>query len=377
MSALPRTLEDLVGDPLREARAHREAGGIVAACIGDDVPLEVLSAAGVFALGVTGDPAAPREAADRYLGASTDERSRSQLARLLAGELELADRLLIGHDCEGSRRLFAVAGELRRLGLARSLPEPYFVDVLHLPRRGSERHVRRALDRLRVQVGQWSGREVSDEDLRHAVAASNRRRQLVAGLGALRAAGPPRLTGVEALAAIGAGRLLDVNTHAALLDHLLSEADALPGRPGVRVFLTGSDHDHPALYRLVEAAGAVVVGEDQAWGTAAGEGAIAQTSDPLDGIAEHYALRIVASAKRGLAERAAMTLRRARDVGAQLVIGFGRRGDDGPGWDHPAQRRALGQAGIPMVFIGDVGYSAVPSPDCAVAVREAVGSVAG
>lgn len=361
-------------DPHGAARRHRDGGGTVVACVGPDIPGELLVAAGLFGVWVTGEPGQPHEDADRYLGDSTDERSRSQLARLLAGEFDYADRLLVGHDCEGSRRLYAVAEELRRLELA-ALPPAQLFDLLHLPYRSSQRYNAARLAELRVRVGEWSGRAPSDADIHGAVADGNARRRLIARLGELRAADPPRLSGTQALQAIGAGCRLEPSVHAALLRELLDEAEGLPAHEGVRVFVTGSDHDHPALYELVESSGAVIVGEDHPWGMPAGEGEIPVTDDPLDGIAEHYQFHVASAAKRTIADRAAATARRAQACAAEAAIGFGRRRDEAPAWDVPAQRRALADAGIPMIFIGDEPYADTPSPACATAVQGFLESV--
>jgi benzoyl-CoA reductase/2-hydroxyglutaryl-CoA dehydratase subunit BcrC/BadD/HgdB len=369
---MSRALEALAAvhrDPHRPAQRHREAGGGVVACAGSDVPAELLAAAGLFAVWVTGDPSCPRDEADRYLGPSTDERSRSQLSRVLAGDFGYADQLLVCHDCEGSRRLFAGLSELRRLGLTAELPPAHLFDLLHLPYRSSQRYNQGRLAALRTLVGEWSGHAPSDDDVRAAVAAANERRRLIAKVNELRAADPPRLNGRQALQAIGAGCFLNVGEHACLLGELLDAADGLPTHAGMRVFVTGSDHDHDGLYALIEEHGAVVVGEDHPWGMPAGEGAIAETTDPLDGIAAHYQFQVVAAAKRAIAERAAATVTRATACRAQAVIGFGRRGDDAPAWDYPAQRQALAGHGIPTVFVGDVPYTAEPSPECAAAVR--------
>lgn len=369
------TLLAVHDQPHAPAQRQREAGKTVIACVGDDIPGELLTAAGLSTVWVTGDPLRPPGAAERYLGVSTDERSRSQLDRLLAGEFAYAARVLVCHDCEGSRRLYAAASELRRLGMAAELPPTELLDLLHLPYRTSQRYNLQRLAGLRALAERWSGQAVDDDHLRAAVAAANSRRRLIGRVAALRLDDPPRLTGVQALQVIGAGRYLDGDAHARLLGQLVAAADDLPRHHGIRVFVTGSDQDHPAPYALIESSGAVVVGEDQAWGTPAGESEVAVTEDPLEGIADHYQFRVGTAAKRSIAERASTTAARARACRAQAVIGFGRRGDSAPAWDYPAQRRALAAHGIAMTFVGDEPYAAAASPRAAEQVREFLESV--
>ncbi|WP_343937472.1 2-hydroxyacyl-CoA dehydratase family protein, partial [Pseudonocardia zijingensis] len=158
-------LTALAADRTAEAREWSAAGRPVAGYVGADVPVEVLTAAGFLPVRLTGDPGAPSEAGDRYLGRGLDPVARSVLTRLLDGAYGPLDALVVSHDCEASLRLFYAVRELHRIEPGIGLPPVQLVDVLHLPHRTTTRYVLAKIRQLRAQVERWSGRTVTDADL--------------------------------------------------------------------------------------------------------------------------------------------------------------------------------------------------------------------
>jgi benzoyl-CoA reductase/2-hydroxyglutaryl-CoA dehydratase subunit BcrC/BadD/HgdB len=369
VTGVPGQFERVYRHPEPAARDRHAVGGLVAGCVGADIPRELLQAAGLLAVWVTGDPAQPPGVADRYLGMTTDPVARSQLSRLLRGEYEFLDRLLISHDSESSLRLFTCLREIQRVEPRSGIPDPYFIDLLHLPYRTSAVYNRTRLRQLTRTLGDWTGTPVSPEAIATAVRTCNENRTLLAQVSALRTAPVPLLTGTSALAVIGAGRFMPVEEHSGLLRQLLASRDELAPVSGVRVFVTGSAMDHPGAYQAIEGCGAVIVAEDHDWGDRGARGLVTESADPIDGLADHYQFGPPAAAKYSIAERAAWTAQAAVRAGAMAVIGLGRVNDPAPGWDFPAQRDALRRPGIPMIFLGHQPYAA--SPDAATISRVA------
>lgn len=321
-------------------------GGFTVGYVGADVPVELLTAAGVTAVRLTGDPDADSSAGDLCLGTGVDPMARSILSRLLAGAYGTLDRVVVSHDCEASLRLFYALRELRRVEPGAGVPEPYLVDVRHLPHRTTARYNRRRIGEFAARLAAWTGRPL---DVAGAVAAHDERRRLLREVAALRRERPARLTGRQFLAAANAP--LPLPEHIALLEKLLAEADTLPPRPGRRVFLTGSDHDTPHVYEAVEAAGNVIVGEDHSFGDPAFERPVG--AGDLDALAEHYHAHGPYAPASTTAERAAATAAAVRRCGAELLLAYARTGDDAPAWDFPEQRAA---AGIPAVLLDRQEY---------------------
>lgn len=317
--------------------------------VGNDVPREVLLAAGLTPVRLAGRPGSS-ELADQFCGSNIDEVSRSQLSRVLSGELSRAVGLVISGDCEGSVRLFLYLREIQRLEPFPAVPRFTFLDLVHLPSRTSAVYNLSRLDQFIAEMETWSGRRITDDELAEQARLGNELRALGEGVRQLRTAdGGARLSGVEALQVFGAGFSMHPRVYRALLVELLESH--LPRHDGVRVFVTGSSHDQLAAYQLIESHGATVVGEDHDWGALSIDSPVREVGDIRSALIDAYSRGAPASAGYGIAERAAYTTRAAVAAGAQLVVCWLRRGDDAPAWDVPAQRASLADAGIPMLAL--------------------------
>ena len=324
--------------------------------IGRDVPREVVLAAGLVPVRLPGAPGRPGPG-DHLFGAGIDDVARTQLSRVLDGDLAGCAALAVGSDCEGSVRLFLHLSEVQRLEPYPEVPPLAFVDCGHLPQPSTRAYNRVRLDEFVDQVARWGGRPIRDEDLAAAVATANATRRLIRAIRELRVgAGGPRLTGADALRCIGAALCLTPAEVAALAGRLLDEAGGAPPLPGVPVFLTGSGHDHPAAYELIESRGAVVVGEDHDWGDLAGSSDVDERTPVRDAIVDAYWRGAPASAGYGIAERAEQTARLAARAGARLVIAWLREHDPAPAWDVSGQRDALAAVGIPLLELPSRPY---------------------
>lgn len=335
----------------------------VIAYVGQDVPVELVTAAGAEPVRLAGQPGTDVTVGETYLGAGVDRWARSVLTRLLAGEYGRLDRLLIGRDCEASLRLFYAIRELRRVDPSSPLPETYLVDVLHLPHWTTTRYNRVRITELVTVLERWTGARLTPDAVAEAITLHDERRALLRTVSALRRTDPPRLTGVQALAAFGA--TLPVADHVRLLRDL--EGSTVEGR--TRVFLTGSAHDTPDVYRALESAGHVVVGEDHDWGDLQ---AVRLVGEPtLDALVERYQYNGPTAPRASIADRAAHTARAAVECGADIVVSYVRAGDDAPPWDFPAQAEALRAAGIPAVLVDRQEYGMIDLTSLPAAVARA------
>ena len=104
-----------------------------------------------------------------------------------------------------------------------TLPELWFVDLLHLPTETTAAYDLGRLRELVAVLERWSGQRVTDDSLRAAIREANRTRTLLAQLAELRRDSPPRLSGTDALAVIGATTMLPAAEANALLEELLAE----------------------------------------------------------------------------------------------------------------------------------------------------------
>ncbi|SDF46566.1 Benzoyl-CoA reductase/2-hydroxyglutaryl-CoA dehydratase subunit, BcrC/BadD/HgdB [Lentzea fradiae] len=343
--------------PLRRLVDHYErrypvdVDGPVIGCVGQDVPVELVTAAGALPVRLAGRPGLDVAEGEKYLGRGVDPATLSVLTRLLNGEYGRLDRLLVSRDCEGSLRLFYAVRELRRLEPGLGLPETHLVDVLHLPHWTTARYNQVRFAELVAVLERWTGTRLTAPKIASAIMLHDARRDLWRAVSALRR--DLRLTGAQALAAFGA--VLPVAEHNRLLRELLkSDLDVHRGR---RVFFTGSSHDNPNVYWLLEEMGSVVVGEDHDWGDLLATRLVGEPT--LAALVERYQYNGPTAARASIAARAAHTAQAAAESGAELVVSYVRRNDDAPPWDFPAQREALRPHGIPAVLFDRQEYGLI------------------
>ncbi|RYY43974.1 MAG: 2-hydroxyacyl-CoA dehydratase, partial [Sphingomonadales bacterium] len=323
-----------------------------AGVIGADVPVELVEACGWRPVRLAGAPGLATPDGSRYIGGGGDADVRSMFQQLLDGGYGAMAQLIIAHDFEGLARLYYALRALRlqRPDRTTAFPAPIFFDLLHMPWRSTGLYNRTRARQLRERLG-----GCSDDSLREAIAARNSVRERLNALRSHRRAG--RITGVDALTVIGASVVLPPLQASALLDALLASLPSQSPLPGKHVFLTGSAHDHPDHYAAIEAAGAIIVGEDHDWGDRGQEALVAEdAADPLDALVDRYHFGTPASAKFSIAERARYTAGRARESGAEAVIAFVRKEDPAPRWDVPDQQAAV--APLPFLLLDDQPYAA-------------------
>lgn len=311
--------------------------------IGNDVPRQLVLAAGGIPIRITGSWDGPLgERASALLG-TVDPVVAGILTELLAGRHSDLDGLVVCNDTQSHLRLFYVL---------RMLPAPALpVHLLDLPRFDSpaaRRFAAHQLEDLTAFCAARSGILPTPAGLRAAAAAEAGVGSAMQRLRARRRARSP-VRGAAALAAmISAGRAPSSADAVDVLD-----AAAGPAAPeAVRVHVTGSAHPDASVYAELEERDMVVVSDDHETGDEMLMGAVVD-SDDLDEVYErladqHFA-RTGGSASASIRARAELTRTRARQAGAQAVISLIRKGDDAPAWDVAALREALAADGIPVV----------------------------
>ena len=365
-SALER-LGEQYRRPDRAARAWKANGGKVVGYLCDNVPAELIEAAGFLPVRVGGDPAGSVEAVRRYVDGLFQPTRRvgfaeSMLSRLLDGTYEYLDYLIVPHNRHAVQAIYQ---ELLRAGAAfpeLKLPELYLLDRSWLPFYSSEVFNGDRLLDLHRTLEVWSGQRITDTALSEAMAASNEHRDLLGLATTLRAADPPRLSGVDALHVVGSSMTMPRAEHAALLRALLAEADALPARDGLRVFVGGSPHDNPSFYEIVESCGATVIAEDHCWGSRAGDWTIRPDLPPLQALASRFHQQPACSIAFPMQVTVDRCIRRAALARVDAAIFFVLEHETAQVWETPDEIGALAERGIPSLHLSEQPYR-IADPD--------------
>jgi benzoyl-CoA reductase/2-hydroxyglutaryl-CoA dehydratase subunit BcrC/BadD/HgdB len=350
-----RTLIDCV---LRET--ERPPADAVA-CLGPDAPRELILAAGLtpWRLAPDGEPASN---AHPGLG----RRSRRLLARLLGPDFRPTG-IVLTHATAEDAQLFAVLRELDRRAAGPSAPFAY-VDLLPRSDAAAMTYSLARIEQARQWLEGLTSRNILAEDVAAAVTAERTLKMRLATLFAARRDEAPRLSGVDALKLIAAVTRLPRAKADALLSDVKDALGEAPLLSGVRVLVTGSAHETAELYQAIEAAGAVIVGEDHAWGDPWLEEARALDGDPLAYIAGRAASPSWPSVAQSSRLRAQALAARVRALNVDRVIHLGIKGDEAAPWDIKALRSALSATSTSFLTLVDVA----PNPSDLSRVTDAV-----
>jgi benzoyl-CoA reductase subunit C len=197
---------------------------------------------------------------------------------------------------------------------------------------------------------------VTDEALAEAIALCNENRRLLSEVAALRGGEGPRLTGAQALQIIGSAATTSKIEHNELLRALLKAAESLPAHTGLPVVYSGTETETLIPYEAIEAGGAVIVADDQEWGSRAVETLTDETIDPMDAIVDRYQFRSPASAGHVVKERAPYLIDVVARSGAQAVAFYIQAIDHPASWDYPRLRDRLNASGVATLELGPRHY---------------------
>ncbi len=316
---------------------------------GDDVPLEVLDAAGCRLARLQADPAAPGPEADAY-----KEGGGHPLVRALAAGMMAA-------GAAGGVPVISAAATAQSSAyrLFQCLPEstpgrPYLVQLAHVPGAAAQAFNRRAVARLADDCG------ADRAALQAAIVRRNALRCIIAAADALRTAWKPRLSGSVALewqaaygtqAEVGLGDTLAVYAGVA----------ALP--QGVRAVVIGGLRT-PDFYRALEQQGFHVVGETPDLGQTPPPAHVDETGDPLEQLALAYGAAAPCVGQWVRDVQASATALRA----AAVILAL-------PGYDHPTAwsvpllRAGLAAQGIRSLVAPDDCFSDLAGAAAAIAAQ--------
>jgi benzoyl-CoA reductase/2-hydroxyglutaryl-CoA dehydratase subunit BcrC/BadD/HgdB len=337
-------------NPAAEAKASAADGFPVVGITSNTVPWELIRAAGAYPCVVNpgGENCAD---ISRFMEEGVfEERIRAIFGAAISGQLQYLSLLLIPRTSEQEYKLYLYLREVTRQDPGRRIPPVYLYDMLHT--RSSESYAY-GLERtrcLRQRLEDLTGSPIHDATLRDAIEESNLARKAIRTLLSLRRL-EPHITGAEALALIGASFFISRDEYAHHTEEAvekISGRDVLAGR---RLMISGVSLNHRGLHRALEKHGAVVVAEDDWWGSrSAGEDIKIESGDPLKGVFEKYYLD-TPSPRLFPFEIADAWFQKTLMDTIDGVVFYLPPEDCVAGWDYPRRRRYLDERGIPHLLV--------------------------
>ncbi len=260
----------------------KAAGGRVMGYFCCHAPEELFWAAGMLPIRMRGTGSEETSYADQYLGAVNCSFVRHTLDRVMGGELEILDGILVTNSCDHIRRLSDI------FSTKKAVP---FCCTLDIPHLRTEQAVARLADQLRslkVQMESEYGIEITDEKLSEAIKLFNETRRLLGKASALRGENPPRATGSEVLAMSVAAAAIPKDKFNPMLEKRIAELEAgngLPDSDGPRLMVIGNVLDDPEYLEVIESYGATIVDDQLCCGGKTFSNLADEDGDPLAAIA--------------------------------------------------------------------------------------------
>jgi len=336
-------------------RAIQTRGRPLVGVTSNTVPWELLRAAGF-------DPVllSPRRqltpGADRYMEDVFSARMKAIFDFLILPESLSLAAVVIPRTSEQEHKLYLYVREVVRQGTERA-PQVILYNLPHARSLEAEAYGLERTMALKIALEQLSGRPIEPQDLSSAIAEGNRARQAIRELLRQREGPVARLSGTEALALIGAWYFMDRAEYASLAREAIQEIETRPPLEGPRILIKGPPLDNPGLCSAVEAQGAIVVAEDDWWGSRAAGLDIDATADPVRAIFEKYYFD-APSPRVFPAEIADVWFHRTVS-NVHGVIFYLPHEDDVRGWDYPRLRDYLDEQAIPHLMLrepcGEIG----------------------
>ena len=346
-----RALDTLAAHYTDRQASAREAlrrGTGVVGRIGNTVPNELVLACGWLPVLVAAEREAPTPTADVYMEPSIAPETRSLFESLLRGDCASFELLVLSRPYA---HLYYYLKEVFRQGRAPRVPPLWMYDLMQSQREAVRAYNWDRTRALRDRLEQLSGVEITASRLRASMALTNTVRALQRRLQELRWQG--RVSGVDALHAIGAGYFMPPDAYAETLAEYLAtlgSAASLDGRPRLLV-LPSEPLSHVELHRALEAAGALVVAEDDWWGSRAPGNDIPPTGDALDGIFLKYWNDTATQNVYPAAPREAWFTTHAARPDVDAVVFYLPPSDHQLGWDYPRLNAWLADQGKPSLLL--------------------------
>jgi benzoyl-CoA reductase/2-hydroxyglutaryl-CoA dehydratase subunit BcrC/BadD/HgdB len=334
----------------REQSARGDRGRGVVGYISNNVPIELILAAGLTPIQLTGSAKESTPVGDVYMEEIFDGYVRSLFNRILEGRFNFCDLIVIPRTSEGLLQLYYFLAEVRKWEPERHFSDVYLFDLLQTPYWATGRYVRGRVDALKQRLEELSGEPTDDRSIRDAVSTVNRTRDLQRQVNALRRDTPSRLSGSDALRIFGANGFTSPAEYQALLTEIIAAPPASL-TTGVRVMIKGSPHDDTRFYELVERCGGIVVADDHTWGERMFDGRVRETNDQLDAIAFYYQTQSFSPRSYPQSDQDARFLANVEAAKVDAVIFFIEEHDDTFGWDYPDQKKVLDRLGIPSLYL--------------------------
>jgi len=260
-----------------------KSGKKVVGCISTYIPEEIVYAAELLPVEIIGKLETFAKA-DVYLPSFSCSFMRGFLQKLLEKEYGYLDLVALPSLCDSIWGFYSIWQELS--------PDAR-IYLLHYPSQRS----RQALDyfvdvveRFKSFIEAFSGKDISDDDLRAAIGVYEQNRKFLKGLYELRKKESPPISGFEALQVVLSSMTMPKHLHNQLLEKLLCEVENRQEYPkgNVRLLISGHIVEDPDILRVIEDSGGLIVSDDLDTGSRYFWSLMDGVAKPVEDISRRY-----------------------------------------------------------------------------------------
>lgn len=251
-------LESLTKEPFNKAMQEwKKSGGKIIGCLYNQVPDEIVTAAGMMpyrirAVGSRGD-----ELADARFTQINCSLVRNYYDSAQRGRFDFIDGLIAANSCDHVRKLFENWRD------AIGVPYSYFICFPKAQGEPRTQALAKRINEFKQDFERHFGIVISEESLKAAIDLHNKIRSQQAELTSLRQAANPPMTGAEFMNIMIAGSCMPPALYSQKLKDVLDECKHREGITDykIRVVLYGGEIDTSEFVEAIESQGALVVGD--------------------------------------------------------------------------------------------------------------------
>ncbi|MEA4895301.1 MAG: 2-hydroxyacyl-CoA dehydratase family protein [Oscillospiraceae bacterium] len=270
------------------AKAWKASGKKAVGYVCCHVPTEILIAADVMPVRLRATNCVDSSDAEAWMSSFSCSYARSILQYLMNGTYEL-DGLVESDGCMMATRIIDNWDHIsQKNGKAQ------FIHQVGAPRITNDitiGYYKSELQELVGRLGEFSGKKITDEGLKAAVAKTNEVRDLISQLNDLR--NGAKVSGTEALRIMLAYCDMTIDEYIAALKEFLADAKSrAPIAARARLMIIGSALDNPEYIKVIEEKGGLVVADELCFGNKSfGDKIVVDDKDVLGSIAKYYLTR--------------------------------------------------------------------------------------
>ncbi len=309
-------------------------------------PEELLHAAGIHPVRLFGGTEDITQA-DTLMQSFVCPYVRGVLDTALKGGFDYLDGILHAYTCDATCGLFGIWQRNIKTDFTYMFSPPYFLSE------GSLRYLVRELNTLKGALEKHLGIEITSESIDRSIELYNRRRSVLKRLYSLRAANPAPISGSETLEIVLAGVLMPADEFSDAVESLIPEIlrPVGCGQDAHRVFISGSELHDPEILRVIEEAGATIVGDDLCTGARSFFDLVEPNENPVESLARRYISRTPCPSRLPARRRLQFILEGMRESRADSLIFVIQKFCDPHLAEQPFLSENLKEVGIPNMTV--------------------------